>query len=288
MEYIGNVFRPPSEANSLIIQVTVGCAHNTCTFCSMYKDDRFFVRKQEDILRDLREMSVPFRSIRRIFLADGDALVVPTDRLLEIVRVAYASYPNLERVTSYATAQDILRKSDEELRALKEAGLDMVYVGLESGSDEILRAISKDMTQDEYVEAILKAKKAGIKSSVTMILGLGQLDQREAHIQGCIEAINRSRPNYVAFLSLHLSPGAPLYDAVKEGRFYEINDDEKMAEMREFVEKVDSPGTVFRSNHASNPVAIAGTFNEDRDFMLAQIDQAVAYSAYRPNYWRNL
>lgn len=288
MEYIGNVFRPPSEAYSLIIQVTVGCAHNTCTFCSMYKDDRFFIREQEEILGDLREMALPYRGIRRIFLADGDALVVPTNRLLEILHTAYDLYPKLERVTSYATAQDILRKSDEELQSLKEAGLDMVYVGLESGSDEVLREISKDMTQDDYVAAILKAKKAGIKTSVTMILGLGQLEKREDHIQGCIQAINRSQPDYVAFLSLHLSPGSPLYDEVKAGRFYEINDDEKMAEMREFIEQVDSPGTVFRSNHASNPVSIAGTLNRDREAMLAQIDQAVAYSAYRPNYWRNL
>ncbi len=288
MEYYGKLFRPPSEARSLIIQVTIGCAQNTCTFCSMYKEDHFSIRPQADILRDLQEMARPYHGIRKLFLADGDALVVPTDRLLAIIHQAYALYPFLEQVNAYATVQDILRKSDQELADLKKAGLDLLYIGLESGDDEILKKIHKPMTQAQYIEALKKAKKAGLRTSVTMILGLGEKDHSKQHIQGCVQAITASRPDFLAFLSLHLQPGAPLYEAVRSGQFYEINDEEKMAEMRSFLSQVDSPGTVFRSNHASNPVAIAGTLNQDREKMLRQIDQAVRYQAYRPEGWRNL
>lgn len=288
MQYEGDVYRPPSEARSFILQCTVGCANNTCLFCYMYKDDRFHMRKQEDILADIEEAKQNLPYFRRVFLADGDALVMPTNRLLEIIHKSFQAFPQLERVSSYGTVRDILNKSDEELKSLAQAGLDLIYIGLESGSDQVLQTMHKDQTQDQYVQACKKLKKAGLRSSITLLLGLGQKSLSKDHIEESARAISRSNPDFVSFLSLQLSPGTPLYQMVQDGDFKLLSDEEEMMEMRRFVELTDSPGTVFRSNHASNPVAIAGTFNQDRDLMLAQIDRAVKYSAYRPEGWRGL
>lgn len=300
MEYIGDIYRPPSEARSFILQVTVGCAHNTCTFCSMYKDKHFAIRPQAEILADIDEIAQGYPvaranaiprehpGVRRVFLADGDALVLPTSRLLEILEHLKIRFPQLERVTSYATVHDILRKSDAELRALRQAGLDMLYIGLESGSDRILKEIRKDQTQEDYLEACAKAKRAGLRLSVTLIFGLGETAHSDEHIDASAKAISLSKPDFVSFLTLHLSPGAPLYEAVRDGRFTLIDDDQILDEMRRFVSQVDSEGTVFRSNHASNPVPIAGTFNADRTAMLEQIDRARERHAYRPRFWRQL
>ena len=288
MQYIGDVYRPPSEASSFILQCTVGCAHNTCRFCSMYKEKNFFMRPQADILADIDAVGAAYPGVRRVFLADGDALVMPTDRLLEIIERAHQNFPVLERLSAYATVDDILRKSDADLQALRAAGLSLLYIGLESGSDEILRRIDKHQTQDEYVEAVLKAKRNGLASSVTLIFGLGEQADSDLHIRESARAITRSKPAYVSFLSLHLSPGAPLYDDVKAGRFTLLSDEEILNEMQHFIEQVDSDGTVFRSNHASNPVPVAGTFNRDRADMLRQIDEARAAQWYRPRAWREL
>lgn len=288
MQYIGDIYRPPSEARSFILQVTVGCAHNTCTFCSMYKEKTFAIRPQADIFADIDEVACAYPGVRRVFLADGDALVLPTPRLLEILGQLKQRFVALERVTSYATVRDILRKSDAELRALHEAGLGMLYIGLESGSDAILERIQKSQTQNEYVEACAKARRAGLRLSVTLIFGLGETAESDEHITESARAISRSHPDFVSFLTLHLSSGAPLYDAVRQGSFALLDDDQILDEMRRFVTLVDSEGTVFRSNHASNPVPIAGTFNADRDAMLAQIDHAQSTQCYRPRFWRQL
>ncbi len=288
MQYYGDVYRPPSEARSLIIQCTLGCAQNTCTFCSMYKEAGFHVRPQEAILNDLRECAAELPGLRRLFLADGDAFVLPTDRLLEILHASTRWFPSLERITAYATVNDILRKSDPELRALHDAGLDMLYVGLESGSDRILEQIHKAQTQESYVEACEKAHRAGLRLSVTLIFGLGEQAGSEEHIRESARAISRSKPEFVSFLTLHLSPGAPLYDEVQAGRFHLATDREILDEMRSFIRQVDSEGTVFRSNHASNPLSIRGTLNADRESMLEQIDRAEREGGLRPLFWRQL
>lgn len=288
MQYYGNVYRPPSEAKSLIIQCTIGCANNTCKFCYMYKADDFTIRPTEDVLQDLDEMAVRFPQVNRIFLADGDALVLPTETLLEIMKRAYGNFPHLERISIYGTMKDILRKSDEELKELKDAGLDIVYIGLESGSDEVIQTMDKNQTQDEYVDASQKLKKAGLRASVTLLFGLGGYENSDLHIRESARAISRAKPEYVSFLSLQVHPSAPLYDMVAKGEFELIDDDQVMKEMRLFIEEVDSEGTVFRSNHASNPVSIKGTFNEDREEMLAQVDHAQSGKLYRPKNVRGL
>lgn len=282
MRYEGIVYRPPSEARSLIVQVTIGCAHNTCTFCNMYKAKDFRVRSIEEIMEDLREAHNSYGAyVQKVFLADGDALVLQTEKLLEILKAVRELFPNCTRVASYGTAQDILRKSEEELKSLQKAGLGIVYVGAESGDDEILASICKGVTAEELKAAGQKLKRCGIQTSVTLISGLGGRSKVEEHARSCAELISAMNPEYASFLTLRLYEGTPMYDDVVTGRFERITADEIVDEMKIFLEHVDSPGTVFRTNHASNYVVLAGNLNEDIPSMLAQLDEAKKTHHYR-------
>ncbi len=282
MRYEGIVYRPPSEARSLIVQVTIGCAHNTCTFCNMYKAKDFWVRSMEEIMEDLKEAHDSYGAyVQKVFLADGDALVLQTEKLLEILKAVRELFPNCTRVASYGTAQDILRKSEEELKSLQKAGLGIVYVGAESGDDEILASICKGVTAEELKAAGQKLKRCGIQTSVTLISGLGGRSKVEEHARSCAELISAMNPEYASFLTLRLYEGTPMYDDVVTGRFERITADEIVDEMKIFLEHVDSPGTVFRTNHASNYVVLAGNLNEDIPSMLAQLDEAKKTHHYR-------
>lgn len=282
MRYEGIVYRPPSEARSLIVQVTIGCAHNTCTFCNMYKAKDFRVRSMEEIMEDLKEAHDSYGAyVQKVFLADGDALVLQTEKLLEILKAVRELFPNCTRVASYGTAQDILRKREEELKSLQKAGLGIVYVGAESGDDEILASICKGVTAEELKAAGQKLKRCGIQTSVTLISGLGGRSKVEEHARSCAELISAMNPEYASFLTLRLYEGTPMYDDVVTGRFERITADEIVDEMKIFLEHVDSPGTVFRTNHASNYVVLAGNLNEDIPSMLAQLDEAKKTHHYR-------
>lgn len=282
MRYEGIVYRPPSEARSLIVQVTIGCAHNTCTFCNMYKAKDFRVRSMEEIMEDLKEAHDSYGAyVQKVFLADGDALVLQTEKLLEILKAVRELFPNCTRVASYGTAQDILRKSEEELKSLQKAGLGIVYVGAESGDDEILASICKGVTAEELKAAGQKLKRCGIQTSVTLISGLGGRSKVKEHARSCAELISAMNPEYASFLTLRLYEGTPMYDDVVTGRFERITADEIVDEMKIFLEHVDSPGTVFRTNHASNYVVLAGNLNEDIPSMLAQLDEAKKTYHYR-------
>lgn len=282
MRYEGIVYRPPSEARSLIVQVTIGCAHNTCTFCNMYRAKDFRVRSMEEIMEDLKEAHDSYGAyVQKVFLADGDALVLQTEKLLEILKAVRELFPNCTRVASYGTAQDILRKSEEELKSLQKAGLGIVYVGAESGDDEILASICKGVTAEELKAAGQKLKRCGIQTSVTLISGLGGRSKVEEHARSCAELISAMNPEYASFLTLRLYEGTPMYDDVVTGRFERITADEIVDEMKIFLEHVDSPGTVFRTNHASNYVVLAGNLNEDIPSMLAQLDEAKKTHHYR-------
>ena len=283
MEYEGIVYRPPSEARSLIIQVTIGCAHNTCTFCNMYKAKKFRVRNMLEILSDLEEASRSRYAgyIEKVFLADGDALVMKTEDLLTILSAVRRLFPNVTRVASYGTAQDILRKSEEELRQLKEAGLGIVYVGAETGDNEILKYINKGVTAEEVIAAGQKLKRCGIHTSVTLISGLGGRGRVKEHALSCAKLISEMNPEYASFLTLRLYEGTPMYDDVVEGRFERITPDEIVDEMEIFLTNVDSPGTVFRTNHASNYVVLAGDLNEDIPQMLQTLEEAKKNHRYR-------
>ncbi|MEQ2629235.1 radical SAM protein [Peptoniphilus lacrimalis] len=286
MQYYGNVFRPPSEARSLIIQATVGCAHNKCSFCYMYKDDNFIIRPLEDIKKDLIEMSQYGSYWRRIFLADGDALVLKTKDLLEILKTIKQYYPNIERVSSYATAGDINRKSIEELKALRDAGLEMLYIGFESGDDEILRKINKGLTYKDYVYAMAKCKEVGFKTSITIIAGLGGVELMEQNAKGTAKIISETKPDYVSYLTMRIYKNTPLYLDYINGKFNMPNAEEILQEMKIFLENVDSEGTIFRSNHASNYVLLAGTLNEDKKGLIEAIDKTLKKKNFVPEVLR--
>ena len=285
MEYEGILYRPPSEARSLIIQVTIGCAHNTCTFCNMYKDKSFRIRTMEEILTDLEEVAAsPYAGyFDKLFLADGDALVLKTEMLLEILEAAHRLFPNIKRATSYGTTQDVLHKSEEELKKLRQAplGLEMIYLGAESGDDEILKYIHKHVTAEQIAEAGQKLKRCGIKTSVTLISGLGGQGKVERHAKACAELINKMNPAYCSFLTLRLYEGTPMYDDVVSGAFKRITTDDIMEELTIFLQNIDSPGTIFRSNHASNYLPLGGTFNEDVEEMIETIALARKTGHYR-------
>ena len=289
MQYEGDVYRPPSEARSLIIQVTIGCSHNTCTFCHMYTGKQFRIRKREEILADLEECSREFgKYVRRVFFADGDALIVKTPLLLELLAYVKDHFPNVERVTAYGTASDVLRKSEEELRALANAGLEMVYLGAESGDDEILLQIKKGQTAAELIEAGRKLKRCGIKTSVTLISGLGGPEGMEKHALGSARLINQMNPEYAAILSLQLREDSPMAQEVLRGERKLLTADQTVEETEIFLNAIDSPGTIFRSNHASNYVSLAGVFNDDIPEMLEQLEDAKARHRYRPEWMREL
>lgn len=282
MVFEGTVYRPPSEARSLIVQVTIGCAHNTCTFCNMYKEKTFRIRKMEEIMADLKEASEGYgKYVKRVFLADGDALIMKTEDLLQILDAIEKLFPNVERVASYGTAQDILRKTEDELKTLKAAGLGIIYMGAESGDNEILEAIHKGVTREETIAAGQKLKRCGLQSSVTLISGLGGREKVALHALSCAELITAINPEFASFLTLRLYEGTPMYDDVVNGSFERITPDEIVEELKVFLENVDSPGTVFRTNHASNYVVLAGTLNDDIPGMMEQLEEAKKSRHYR-------
>ena len=290
MRYEGSVYRPPSEAGSLIIQLTIGCARNACTFCSMFKDKKFRVRKLDDVVRDLEEVRRYYRDyyIRRIFFTDGDALIVKTQDLLYILGETKRLYPEVERISIYGAPRDVLMKTDEELKTLKDAGLDMVYIGAESGDDEVLRRVKKNATHDEIVEACKKLKNAGMVTSLTLISGLGGKERYKEHALESARLVSEAKPEYVGLLTLLVERTVPLYEEIKNGSFQMLGPKEILEETKIFIENTDAEGTVFRSNHASNYVSLAGTFNTDKADMLEKIKWAEKNAAFKPEYFRAL
>ena len=289
LRYEGLVYRPPSEARSLIVQVTIGCAHNKCTFCTMYKDKQFRVRKKEEVLEDFQMAYDTYGDrIRRIFLADGDALIVRTPDLLDILNFIREKFPSTERVTSYGTPGDILRKSEEELKSLARAGLDMVYMGAESGDAVTLERINKGVTREEIIEAGQKLRRCGIRSSITLISGLGGRERKREHAVESAKLISAIKPDYVGFLTLMLDESTEIYRQIQAGEMELLTPEEVVEEMRLFLTNVDSQGTVFRANHASNYVILKGNLNEDIEEMLQRLDEVEKARKYRPERVRGL
>ncbi|MEA5084079.1 MAG: radical SAM protein [Lachnospiraceae bacterium] len=290
MRYEGVVYRPPSEAGSLIIQLTIGCARNTCTFCAMFKDKKFRIRKLEDVIEDL-VMARKYYSriaVKRIFLADGDALIVKTKDLLYILEKIREIFPEVERISAYGTPADVNLKSDEELAMLKSAGLDMIYMGAESGDDTVLKDVKKGVTSSEIIEAGIKLKRAKMVVSITLISGLGGKKRVKEHAINSAKVISAIKPEYVGFLTLMVEPGTELYTQHRAGEFELLGPYEILQEMRLFIENVDAEGTVFRSNHASNYISLKGTFNRDNAFMLKQIEQAEKDGIFKPEMYRGI
>ena len=289
MRYYGAVYRPPSEAYSLIVQVTYGCSHNPCAFCSMYKEKRFALRPLDEVLEDFHIARQTYRHVDKVFLADGDALVRKASELYTILDTIRELFPECERVTSYASPSSIRIRTDEELRTLRAKGLTMVYMGLESGCDEVLKLMHKGHMSDEIVAMGQKVRRNGIALSVTAITGLGGPELLEQHAIETARAFNAMNPEYIGMLTLMVEPGTPLYDWVRDGKFQLLTQPQVLRETRLLVENLDSPGSVFRMNHASNYLVLKGTLNQDKEVMLRTIEAAEHdLSRLRPEEWRGL
>ena len=278
MIYEGDVYRPPSEADSLIIQLTIGCARNTCRFCTMYKDKKFRIRPLSEVIADLNWLKQwhPHYHFDRVFLADGDALIVKTPDLITLLDKIFELFPHVRRVTTYGAARDVLQKSHAELCQLRRHGLEMVYLGAESGSDKVLTDVAKGVTAAETVEACLKLKAAGIKISMTLITGLGGRADTRIHAIESAKLVSATKPEYLGLLTLSLGSKAPMKQDLLDGKFEMLSPVEGLEEQKLFLEHVDSEGTMLRSNHVSNYMALRGTLNTDRESMIAQLERAIS------------
>lgn len=288
MRYEGRVFRPPSEAYSLIVQVTVGCSHNKCTFCDMYKEKRFHLRKLEDVLEDFNIARRQYRYIERVFLADGDALIRKTEDLAAILKHIRKVIPECQRVTSYGSPKSILTKSPEDLALLHSLGLEMIYLGLESGNEQVLKHINKGVTVEDIVRAGQMVKDAGMKLSVTAISGLGGTEMWKEHAIDTAKAFSRMKPDYIGLLTLMFEGDVPLRRECEEGKFHLLTAPQVAKETLLLLEHIDSEGSVFRSNHASNYLTLKGTLNRDREAMCEQIRTALERGGYKKEYFRAL
>lgn len=291
MRYEGMVIRPPSEANSYILQVTYGCSHNRCTFCGTYMDKPFRVRPVQEVLEDIALAKVQIPDTRCVFLADGNALVLEAETLGRILDALASAFPRLRRVGIYANARDVLRKTDAELAALRQQKLTVVYLGLESGSDEVLRRVRKGITAAEMVEAVQKIKRAGIRTSVIGLLGLGGKELSQEHAEQTGRVVSAMDPEYFSMLTVMLIPGTELYRQRRQGAFELPPPEDLLCELRQVIGYSDGLSRcVFRTNHASNYLPLAGTLSRDKPELLAAIDDALARgrTALRPEAWRTL
>ncbi|HSG27090.1 MAG TPA: radical SAM protein [Candidatus Krumholzibacterium sp.] len=284
-DYEHPLYRPPSEAQSLIFQVTSGCSHNGCAFCYMYKEKAFRIKPWDELKREIDEAALEYPRARRVFLADGDAFVLATADLSRILEHISASFPQLQRVTAYAAPSNLLAKSVREMSLLREKGLTILYFGVESGDPEILAAVGKGATPDEMAEGCARATEAGMKLSVTVILGLAGREGSLAHARMTAALINRIRPRYLSALTLMLGPyrdrflakmNALCAEGVLPGERFEFNDAAgDLAELREMIAGLECDRCIFRSNHASNYLPLAGTLIKDRQALLDTVDMAM-------------
>jgi len=276
MHYEGNIIRPPSEADSILLQVTVGCSRNKCTFCGTYAGERFRIKPDETIMADIAFAARHCRRQRRVFLCDGDALIIPQKRLLTILSEIRRQLPWVTRVGAYANAKSLKMKDPGELEQLKEHGLGILYMGLETGDDVTLKRINKGATAQTMIEEGRKARKAGMKLSVTVLLGIAGRDRSQVHAEATGRALTALDPDYVGALSLMLIPGTPLHDDWQAGRFVLIEPDEMLAELRTMIAHTDLSQGLFHANHASNYLPVKARMPKDKEATLALIDDALA------------
>jgi radical SAM superfamily enzyme YgiQ (UPF0313 family) len=291
MRYYGTVIRPPSEANSYILQITYGCSHNKCTFCPTYLDKPFKVRPAKQVFEDIHAANYALPETRRVFLADGNAMVLPTRQLLPILEALNTGFPELQRISTYANALDILGKTADELKALFDKKLTLIYTGLESGSTKVLKRVNKGATAQEIIEAVLKAQSIGFKVSVIGLLGLGGRDLGQEHARETGKAVSIMSPRFFSLLTLMIVPGTVLYEQKHKGQFALPRPLELLREMRMIIEHIDvKSGCIFRTNHASNYLALQGRLDRDKHNLLKTIDAALEQgeTGLRPEYLRGL
>jgi len=273
LNYAEPVYRPPSEAKSLIFQVTLGCSFNQCSFCDMYRNKEYSEKTWDEVKAEIDLMAKQLPDTTRIFLADGDAINISTDYMVQIVEYLYNSFPKLERVSCYTMPMNLLKKTTEELKKMREAGLKMLYLGIESGSDIILKKITKGATAETIIRACRKAIETGFTLSCIIILGLGGKTHSKEHIKETARVVSASSPHYLGTLTLILETGVKQEFLTKFGEeFHPINDEEALIELHDLVEQIDvKEKMLFRANHGSNAYNIAGTFPDEKNAMLEKI-----------------
>ena len=276
MRYEGDIYRPPSVAYSLLIQVTIGCSHNKCTFCSMFKDKRFRVRDVSEVIEDLEMARRTYRRVDRIFLCDGDALCLANSKLMVILEKIRELFPECQRVSVYGSAKDVLRKTPEELTELRENGIEMIYLGAESGSARVLEAVNKGVTPQQLIEAVHKIENSDIKASVTFISGLAGKAGWEDHAIETGKMISEMNASYVGLLTLMFDPRAPITGQIERGELELLSGEEVVAETYLMLKHANpTRPCVFRSNHASNYVSLRGDLPRDREMMMAKLKMAM-------------
>ena len=290
--YEGSIWRPPSEARSLILQATVGCSHNACIFCISYKNKTYRVRGSEGIVSDLANLSTPYKkTTKRVFLADGDALAMSTNEMLSTLDVLHNGLPNLERVGVYAYAKNLRDKTVDDLRQLHQAGLGIIYYGLETGDDSLLRWARKGVDNSENIEACKKIREAGIPLSITIILGLAGEQGSKQHAIATADTLNAIDPEYVGALTLMTPGGTRIHEMVTTGEFRPMDPFDILLELKILIEHLDLTECVFRTNHASNYLPLKGTLNHDRAEMLNVLKHVINShdsSILRQSYSRGL
>jgi len=286
------IIRPPSEANSLLLPVTIGCSHNKCTFCGTYLGVKFRIRPLEDIKRDIDKVAQNYSwSLRRVFLEDGDAIIAPQPRLLAVLKYLNEKFPNLERIGSYATPQATLIKSVDELKELNRLGLKIVYMGVETGDEELLEKINKGANYAQIVEAGRKIKKAGITLSVTVILGLGGIEGSQNHALKTAQILTDIDPDFAGALTILLVPGTPLHKDWEEGKFELISPFQSLEELRLIIQNANFTNCFFTANHASNYLPIKARLPQQKAAVLKLINEVLAtkdMSRLRPEFTRAL
>ncbi len=285
MRYEGPIYRPPSEADSLLIQATVGCPHNKCTFCMVYKQGpRYRVRPVAEIKQDLDEAQRVYGDApRTLFFPAGNTIAMPTDELAEICRYARSVFPRLERITVYGSSQYIFRKGPEAMARLREAGLDRIHVGLESGNDEVLRRIKKGTSREEQIAAGSMVREAGIELSEYVILGIGGRDLSHRHAIDTATALNAIRPRFVRLRTLVPKVNTVLLHQIRKGRFQVLSAHEVLAECAELIRRLEGPTTLC-SDHYTNYINLHGRLPEDRERLLEELGEALELdeSCFRP------
>ncbi len=278
MKYDGDIIRPPSEANSIIIQVTVGCSHNKCTFCGAYKDENksFRIRSNEEIAENLAFASRYCSKQKRIFLADGDALILSQKRLLKLFQKIKESLPQVNRIALYGNAKAIRSKTVNELKELKEHGLHRIYMGLESGDNDVLTFVKKDETAASMIEAGKRVKEAGIFLSATVLLGLGGTSGSIKHARESARVLTHMQPKQIAALCLMPLGNTELGKQYEAGNFQIPDANGMLIELRELIKHIDCDPVQFMANHASNYLHITGRLGRDKEKMLNEIEQALA------------
>jgi len=290
MRYEGSIYRPPSEAGSYILQATIGCSWNACTYCDMYRAKQFRVRSIDEVLQDIRlARDAHGDAIEKVFVADGDALIMEPDDWATILTTLHEAFPRLRRVSAYATAMNLLKKTEAELQRLHELGLDLLYIGPESGDDKTLKSIAKGATYEDHVEAARRAHAAGMKLSAIFLLGAGGVERSQEHAAASARLTGAMDPRFVSLLTLTVIPGTPMAKLQDTNRFRLPDVNGLLRELRTFVDQTAPTDAIFRTNHASNYLPLSGRLPRDRPKLVALLDAALSGAVpLKPEWARGL